>query len=304
MNTPLLFLIWTVLFFGSIYIIVSPAWRMKKRMAEQRKNPIHWEMLRSPGESLREELEIIDEKLNEYLTWSLLFPLILVAALLVPYLSGKEPGIILYAALLAMLIAGTIYLRRKINPLVIERHRLRLGYEGEKAVGAELNQLMLDGFHVFHDFPAEKFNIDHIVIGPNGVFAVETKFRSKPKHLKGKDASIHVGGNTLRFAGWNDTETIPQAKRQAAWLSRWLSDAYQQQIPVTPIIAVPGWWVENYRTSHVYSGRNIHSAIANIKGSSLSSDAKNFVVKLVDQRCRNIQSKQFRKPTLRDSEKN
>jgi len=34
---------------------------------------------------------------------------------------------------------------------------------------------MLDGYHVYHDFPAERFNIDHVVVGPAGAFAIETK---------------------------------------------------------------------------------------------------------------------------------
>jgi hypothetical protein len=54
----------------------------------------------------------------------------------------------------------------------------RIGYDGELATAQELNQLMRHGYYVFHDLQAENFNIDHIVIGPAGVFAVETKSRS------------------------------------------------------------------------------------------------------------------------------
>ena len=50
----------------------------------------------------------------------------------------------------------------------------RLGLEAEMAVGQELNQLLRHGYWVFHDLPADKFNIDHVVVGRNGVFAVET----------------------------------------------------------------------------------------------------------------------------------
>ena len=28
---------------------------------------------------------------------------------------------------------------------------------------------------VYHDIQADQFNIDHVVVGPSGVFAVETK---------------------------------------------------------------------------------------------------------------------------------
>ena len=36
--------------------------------------------------------------------------------------------------------------------------------DAEVAIGQELDQLMRDGAAVFHDMPAERFNIDHVVI--------------------------------------------------------------------------------------------------------------------------------------------
>ena len=54
---------------------------------------------------------------------------------------------------------------------------------------------MLQGFHVYHDFPAEGFNIDHIVVGAKGVFAVETKTRSKRTTAnRREDATVEYDG--------------------------------------------------------------------------------------------------------------
>ncbi len=55
-----------------------------------------------------------------------------------------------------------------------------LGPDCEMAVGQELNNPMCAGYRVYNDVPAEGLNIDHVVVGRNGVFAVETKGRSKP----------------------------------------------------------------------------------------------------------------------------
>ena len=49
------------------------------------------------------------------------------------------------------------------------------GAEGEEAVGAILEGLTGDGWHVIHDVSFGRGNIDHVVAGPGGVFAVETK---------------------------------------------------------------------------------------------------------------------------------
>lgn len=53
--------------------------------------------------------------------------------------------------------------------------RLRRGAEGEEVVGRILEEMSADGWHVIHDVTFGRGNIDHIAIGPGGVFAVETK---------------------------------------------------------------------------------------------------------------------------------
>ena len=48
------------------------------------------------------------------------------------------------------------------------------GARGEERVAGLLDGLP-DGWHVFHDFEAGGHHVDHVVVGPAGVFAVETK---------------------------------------------------------------------------------------------------------------------------------
>ncbi|MBU1055794.1 MAG: NERD domain-containing protein [Proteobacteria bacterium] len=59
------------------------------------------------------------------------------------------------------------------------------------------------GYKVYHDFPAEKFNIDHIIIGPAGVYAVETKARQKPTTGNNPMPKLFMTGKSFNFRiGW------------------------------------------------------------------------------------------------------
>lgn len=49
------------------------------------------------------------------------------------------------------------------------------GAEGEETVGAILEGLAGNGWWVIHDVALGRGNIDHIVVGPGGIFSVETK---------------------------------------------------------------------------------------------------------------------------------
>ena len=46
-----------------------------------------------------------------------------------------------------------------------------------------LEDLRAQGYAVFHDIPGDGFNVDHALIGPAGIFAIETKTRAKPADL-------------------------------------------------------------------------------------------------------------------------
>lgn len=137
-----------------------------------------------------------------------------------------------------------------IRKLIQQRNRiqtLRLGYECELAVGQELDQLMHEGFHVFHDIPADDFNIDHLVVGPNGVIAVETKGRSKRLGTAGPDKADYIveyENGVLKFPGWRETAPIKQATLNAQWVSQWLTSATGFSVKVKGILVFPGWYID------------------------------------------------------------
>lgn len=70
----------------------------------------------------------------------------------------------------------------------------RLGADGEERVGALLEQLRPHGWHVEHDVRvgSRGANLDHLVVGPPGVFVLNTKA------LKGK---VWVGGPNIMVDG-------------------------------------------------------------------------------------------------------
>jgi hypothetical protein len=49
------------------------------------------------------------------------------------------------------------------------------GAEGEQAVGAICALLEADGWHAIHDVSLGHGNVDHVLIGPGGIFSIETK---------------------------------------------------------------------------------------------------------------------------------
>ena len=199
---------------------------------------------------------------------------------------------------LILCIGFMAYYSLKFTSLVKKFSSLRLGLDCERAVGQELNQLMLDGYRVYHDFPADNFNIDHIVIGPNGVFAVETKGRAKPG--KG-EVKIVFDGNGLQFPTHYEQEPFDQAKRQADWLTKWLTSAVGAQVEVKPVLVFPGWYIERKKPGMlIYNGKNPQALYKNVGNSKLSAEMIQRISHQVDQRCRDVEGQAYKKLKLKE----
>ena len=74
------------------------------------------------------------------------------------------------------LLAVELLLAKEIGPEVEEAINRRTGYRAEKAVGDELEPLNDLDWLVTHDWKKPRGgNVNHIVCGPGGAFAIETK---------------------------------------------------------------------------------------------------------------------------------
>ena len=285
-------LIWSPhLIFISIWAIVMGVLWLFRFMKRGRRTPLTRQLLRMPGETLKRRIDDLDEKLYSYLFYIMTLPIMLYAIFLAASQSGKSSGLIILLCI-AILVSELFFIY-KMWKMLKERINLRLALDCELAVGQELNHLMLEGCRVYHDFPADKFNIDHVVVSPNGVFAVETKGRAKPDKGGGKEeATVTYDGEKLNFPGWSEKDPLDQAKRQAVWLSKWLTSAVGEQVSVQPVLALPGWFIDRKKPSRdliIFNGKNPDLLLKWMTSTPLSETLIQRVVHQVEQRCRDVE---------------
>lgn len=272
-------------------------WR--KRLESKRRSPLNLMLLRGPGESLRNEMDDTFSDVMMYVAMFPVMPLLIYAQHISrSYFNGTQETVSRTSIEVFVALAAMILLLFKIITLLKRANKLRLGYEGEVAIAQELNQLMRDGAYVFHDVPADGFNIDHVIVWPKGVYAVETKARMKPKRNRGtEDAKVVFDGQRLQFPGWAETTPLDQATRQAKWLAQWLSSAVGGKVGVKPVLALPGWFVELKAKSDVViiNGRNAPGTFGKLFHTELSDEMIKRIAHQLEQRCRNVAPKHFHK---------
>jgi hypothetical protein len=202
------------------------------------RSPLKEAPLRVPGQSLDDERErLVDDVLLPYILFPTFFWMVaLIEWLLSVQHAPHQPK--LFAACALIFTAIAVWRIRQLWPRV---RALRQGRDGERVVGQALEELRADGAKVFHDVPADGFNLDHVLVMAQGIYVVETKTWSK----RGRNPTISARGGRLYKDGVMVTPNpIEQARAEADWLRQMLKDSAAQEFPVRGVVLFPGWWVE------------------------------------------------------------
>ena len=119
-----------------------------------------------------------------------------------------------------------------VSPLGREAQPWYVGALGELEIARRLAMLG-PGWYVLHSVPvgSGSSDLDHVVIGPAGVFTINTK------HHRGQN--VWVGGRRILVNGQR-TDHLRNAAYEAKRTSKLLSVAARMLVDVTPIVAIVG----------------------------------------------------------------
>jgi len=209
-------------------------------MKQKTKSPLKSKPLRNPGQSIEEEIhKLWDEEFDFYIVISLCFSIYAVLEWWRWY-AKIEYSPATFSIIALLIILFSIYKCLKIKKKI---DSLKIGRDGEKAVGQFLDLMRERGFKVYHDVVGGQFNIDHIIISKYGVYTIETKTYSKP--ISGK-AKIHYDGKAITINGNEPlTDILSQAKAESSWLKDFFRESTGKDFKVKPVVVFPGWWIDN-----------------------------------------------------------
>jgi len=266
----------------------------RRRARARRKTPLVEDMLRAPGHTLREQLDDASIDLQWDVFLMVVIPLLILAIFLAQgHLRGDLRAMTHLAPLFVVAALAFIgFMVRRLWSAGQRLDNLKAGLDAEVAAGQELDQLMRQGAVVFHDVPASEFNIDHVVVSREGVFAIETKGFTKPNGGRGKaDATVEFDGSMLRFPTWVAKAPLEQAQREADWLAKWLTRAIGAPIRVLPVLALPGWYVKRTGRGEVrvFSGGELKGLLKARGAQALSTQDVQRVAHQLEQRCRTVE---------------
>ncbi|HEY2313953.1 MAG TPA: nuclease-related domain-containing protein [Streptosporangiaceae bacterium] len=134
-----------------------------------------------------------------------------------------------------------------------------------------------NGYMAIHArrIPGSDSVIDHLVIGPGGVYAVDSERWDRRLPVRTVASGNSAAGALLYHGPFSQKDRLAHARWEAAQAARLLSEDMGQEITVRPAMVIYGptvpWGVTNLRGVDVFAGRNVGKYFRGRKRTSQSA---------------------------------
>lgn len=184
------------------------------------------------GQSLRQEYDrLYDEKFVASLVVVFAFWMVCLIAWVQKFAGHTpDPSFWTFLSLFVTLYGGFQIFR--LRP---QLRRLRYGELGERRVEEALERMRGKGYSVFHDLSANGSNIDHVVVGPTGIYAIETKTRNGADLIRYQNDSELLIGTKI-----NDSPALRHARGAAYAIQEQLKEGLHEAYWVKPVLVFVG----------------------------------------------------------------
>ncbi len=135
------------------------------------------------------------------------------------------------------------------------------------------------------------FNLDHVVVGGEAVAVIETKTRRKHTPEKGgPDHKVSYDGERLVWPRGPESDSVTQAIGSAEWLQKRITKELALDVPVFPVLAIPGWYVESKSRGPVIvpNEKPLAGAIRHQCRGNLTAGQEDLIARHLALMCRNV----------------
>ncbi|MGB5622683.1 MAG: nuclease-related domain-containing protein [Gammaproteobacteria bacterium] len=288
--TPMLVAVCPVIIFGLLIEAVQ-----RGEQQRQRRDPFTTEFLRPAGYSLQRRVDALQLDLALTFGFGLALPLWFYSVWLTAGRWASAPDWTGWLYFSMAVISFIFFLARTVSAYRT-MSQVRLALDGEAATGQELDRLMRFGARVFHDMPAEEFNLDHVVVSAAGVMAVESLAHPRSgRMVHTEQATVRFDGRHLSFPDRREDAAVLRAREHARWLAEWLSRALHEEVVVQPFLSLPGWSVERQGLSDVMV-LNPRDCSRYVQGKpKLSERMQDRIAFQIERACRNEKTRAQRR---------
>jgi hypothetical protein len=221
-----------------VFILIAKSWQILSRSVNGTPNFAN-SIMHESAQRFRDEFDRLTSSQSTYLSASLVFVVLYGAA----YILNAERLFVDYPAwqlhmLLATLFAAAIFASYRLTKTILAKRQIRLLRDANIAIGHQLQRIATGFGRVYHDVQTANGVVDHVIVGQNGIYAINVFACRAPK-----DATVAIKDNDLQLLPGDRDISIVDTIAKTSRLERELGSLINNKIRVRSVIAVPGWQI-------------------------------------------------------------
>jgi hypothetical protein len=222
-----------------VFFLAAKSWQLFARSLATHLN-FPDSIMREAAQRFRDEFEQLSRQQSAYVATLVMFVVVFVvgytfqaSALFIGY-----PAWQLYLLLLALAGAIAFGIYRLVR-VVSAWREIRFLRDANIAVGHSLQRIASNHGRVYHDVVTSAGVVDHVILGPSGVYAINVVARRGPKQ-----GTVKMDADGLRFSNRHGTVSVSDIATKTTRLEQDFRQLLRDSIRLRSVIAVPGWQVE------------------------------------------------------------
>ena len=237
-----------------LFLLIAKFWSVVSRTVGS--GPLFADsIMHEAAQRFRDELDRLSASRSIYLSGALVFAMLFTAAyvLQAQELFAGYPDWQLYMQLAFLVLAVGLAVFR-LGRTIIAARQVKFLRDANIAVGHQLRQISNGFTQVFHDAETSAGVVDHVLIGQNGLYAINVIARRAPSN-----GNVRLIGNALLFSNSDDDASIVDIAAKTRRLEKEFTELLGHKVRVRSVIAAPGWEiVEQTNEDHLLvNERNI-----------------------------------------------
>jgi len=226
-----------------VFLLIAKTWNAISRTIASTPS-FSDRIMHEAAQRFRDELERLSCSQSTYLSGALVFVMLFVAAYLLQagHLFAGYPSWQLYLQLgFLLLVSG--YAAFRLGKTALARHQLQFLRDANVAIGHQLQQMSADGTRVFHDVGTSAGVVDHVIIGQQGIYAINVVARRS-----GKRAHARLADNAIEYSNGKAKHSIVEISAKTTRLQKEFRQLLGHNVRVRSVIAIPGWDIGDQST--------------------------------------------------------
>lgn len=223
-----------------VFLLAAKSWHVVARtLASHASFPDS--VMREAAQRFRDELDRLSQRQATHLSAGLLFLFVFAVAYTfqASELFEGYPAWQLHGLMAVLVLAAAYAVYRSWRTFVAWR-QVKFLRDANIAIGHSLQRLVSGRSRVFHDVRTGAGIIDHVVVGPSGLYAVNVIAERGTRKR-----SVRLQDNELRFANGSRTISLERVAERTTRLEGDFRQLLKHAVRVRSVIAVPGWDVDD-----------------------------------------------------------